>query len=937
MSTAVTHPSDKLRTPYPPSSGKRRATNPPPRSRSNAPAPRVLVVCDEPSSLAALESTLTSTGLSLVLAVSAADAAVRAANEDFALIVLDLHVYELDGIETATLLKRVDRSRVVPIVVLTSEGPRSASVVARSAGAAVEFVRKPVNAEELRAKALACAAQYERRFSTADAMASPEISSGRLSERLMAVARPSEDPTETVEALVRIHSALTEGLDLGRIAQRLVDETAALTGAAGGAFHYTVRASRAAHARASRPAPVPMDVAFYGTLREELVELGPSCPLLERVFRGVAPLRLERAGADERPCLLPSKVHAVLAVPVLSRRGDVAGAIVLVHDESDESEAFDARDEELAALAAREAAASFENARLYEEAKEARHRAELAELELRASEARRRIALDSAGLGTWDYHPATGALRWDARAKALYGLRADAEVSFEAWMSAIHPDDRGRVDRAVKRALDPATSGKFDCDYRTIGVEDGIERWVSAKGQGLVEQGKTARFIGTFLDVTASRRIDDERSALLGREQLARAQAERAQAEAEAASRAKDEFLATVSHELRNPLNAILGWSRILLEASDDARSDRVRRGVEIIARNARAQVRLVEDMLDVSRIVSGKLLLSTRLVDVRSIVEACMDAVRPAAQAKEVLLEIAFDDEPGSIVADDDRVRQILWNLVSNAVKFTPRGGRVRLRAARDADAVTFEVRDTGIGISGEFLPFVFDRFRQADGSTTRAYGGLGLGLAIVRHLAELHGGTVVASSEGLGRGATFEVRLPLRAAQEPADGRGELTEPMRVGRLGAGLELPLAHHRVLLFVEEDDLRDVVVTVLEHAGAFVAGAANVDAAMQVLAGTAFDVALVELGAPGDEGHAFVRLVREAPSASLRSLPLVALTETFRPGARAPEVGFHRLVTKPVDPTTLVNVLSDLARTERSVSLRRTDEPGIAPATATSS
>lgn len=895
--------------------------------------PRVLVVCDEPPSLAALESILTPTGLSLVLAVSAADAAVRAANEDFALIVLDLHVYELDGIETAALLKRVDRSRVVPIVVLTSEEPRSATMMARSVGGAVEFVRKPVDAEELRAKARACAAQYERRFSTSDAMSSPETSSGRLSERLMAVAREAEDPTDTVEALVRIHSALTEGLDLGRIAQRLVDETAALTGASGGAFHYTVRASRT-HARAARTAHVPMDAAFYGTLREELLELGPTCPLLERVFRGIAPLRLDRPEPHDGTSPLPAKIHSILAVPVLSRRGDVAGAIVLVHDES---EAFDARDEELAALAAREAAASFENARLYEEAKEARHRAELAELELRASEARRRIALDSAGLGTWDYHPATGALRWDARAKALSGLRADAEVSFEAWMNAIHPDDRGRVDRAIKRALDPATSGKFDCDYRTIGVEDGIERWVSAKGQGLVEQGKTARFIGTFLDVTASRRIDDERSALLGREQMARAQAERAQAEAEAASRAKDEFLATVSHELRNPLNAILGWSRILLEGSDDARSDRFRRGIEIIARNARAQVRLVEDMLDVSRIVSGKLLLSTGLVDVRSVVEACMDAVRPAAQAKGVLLDVVFDDEPGSIVADDDRVRQILWNLTSNAVKFTPRGGSVRVRTCRDADAVRFEVHDTGIGISADFLPFVFDRFRQADGSTTRAYGGLGLGLAIVRHLAELHGGTVVARSEGIGRGATFEVRLPLRAAQEADDGRGKIVESAHVARMGSNPELPLAHHRVLLFVEEDDMRELVAMILEHAGAFVAGVATVDAAMQALAGTSFDVALVDLGAPEDEGYAFVRLVREATSVSLRSLPLVAMTGSVRAEerARVRETGFHRHVVKPFDPATLVNVLSDLARTERSAFLLRTDEPGIAPATAT--
>lgn len=855
----------------------------------------------------------------IVLAGSGAGAAVRMRSEDFSLVILDMHVFELDGLETAALLKRVDRTRAVPIVVLINEEPSSAVIVKNNQTCAVDFVRKPISADVLVPKVRGYLDLHERRFASSEALVSLDATSGRVSERLMAVAREIDDPLETVDALVRIHTALSEGLDLGRIAQRLVDETTSLIDASGGAFYYTVWSAKVDGSRprkgadSSTPAPsghagvggvntsATMDAAFAGNMREELLALGPSCPFLERVFRGVAPLRVDLPVSEQRPTGLPENVRSLLAIPVLSRRGEVAGAIVLVHEEE---AAFDARHEELAAMAARDAAASFDNARLYEEAKEARHRAELAELELRVGEARRRIALESAGLGTWDYHPLTGALRWDSRAKALAGLGPQVEVSYSVWMSGIHPEDRDDVDRAIKRALDPATSGRFSCEYRMRGVDDGIERWISAKGQGIVEHGRTARFIGTFLDVTANRRVEEERSALLAREQQARAQAERAHAEAEAASRSKDEFLATVSHELRNPLNAIVGWSRILIEGKDDMRSDRFHRGIEVIARNARAQVRLVEDILDVSRIVSGKLRLATSIVDVQSVVEACIDTMKPAAQAKGVSLEVTFEEDPGTIVADEDRMRQILWNLTSNAVKFTPGGGRVHIRTWRTDESVHFCVEDTGTGISPEFLPFVFDRFRQADGSTSRAYGGLGLGLAIVRHLIELHGGTVFAQSPGLGQGATFEVRLPLRACCRPSEVVVE-RESTGVTAIGA---LPLTRRRIMVVEEDEDTRDLVSMILEHAGAMVVSESTAEGALTALVSMSFDLVLVDLTRFDERHDMLVRLAREMRRVRPETLPLVAMARHVYARERAffLEYGFRGYVEKPIATAAFV-------------------------------
>ena len=852
----------------------------------------------------ALEAILESLGERLVRASSGTEAVELAAGEDFALVLLDLQMPELDGLETAALLKRAERSHAVPIIILTANEPSRDTVAKGYASGAVDFLYKPIDPDVLRSKVTVFVDLYKRRVAPRDSSKRALWAAangggtlqgedgGRLSERLIAAAPPAEQ-AETVEALVRIHSALNEDLDLSRIAQRLVDEATALTAANAGAFHWS--------------AGGVMHVAHAGRMRDELAALGPGSPLMTRVFGGVGALRIDDA-ARELGERAPIGVRSALAVPVLSRGGQVAGALVLV---SDRARAFDDRAEELAAVAARHAAAALENARLYEEAKGARRRAELAELELRAGEARVRLALDSAGLGTFDYNPTTGALRWDTRSRALLGLPTAGPSSYATFMARIHGDDRARVDAANKNALDPFGDGSLDVEYRTVAFAGNLPRWICAKGQAFVEDGRAVRFVGTLIDVTAKKLVEEERAALLAGEQEARAEAESARARAEAASRAKDEFLATVSHELRNPLNAILGWSRVLLDEGDELPRDRQKKGLEVIARNAKAQVQLVEDILEVSRIVSGKLRLATAPTNVQAVVEGAVDTVRSAAQAKGVVLETSVAHGTGEIVADEDRIQQVLWNLLSNAVKFTPRGGSVTLEARRDAGEVVLSVRDTGEGVAPAFLPFVFDRFRQADGSTTRLHGGLGLGLAIVRHLVELHGGRVCADSDGAGQGATFTVRLPIYAqpsAEAPAKPASVKTIPP------PSKETTLAGVHVLVLDDEEDMRDLISMILEHAGARVTRVPTVAAALVAIGADRPDVAVSDLAMPGEDGYAFVKHVRGSNNEAMRTLPLVAMTAYARAEDRhrVLAAGFQRHVAKPIEPIELVEALAEM-------------------------
>ena len=405
-----------------------------------------------------------------------------------------------------------------------------------------------------------------------------------------------------------------------------------------------------------------------------------------------------------------------------------------------------------------------------------------------------------------------------------------------------------------------------------------------------------------------SKYISDLQRSEEAREQLL-LRAERARSEAEAANRIKDEFLATLSHELRTPLTSLLGWSSVLREAKRDEKV--LNQGLEAIDRNARAQAQLIDDLLDVSRIVSGKLNLDVRPLDVASVTRAAINVVRPAADAKGISLDYSNEPSLGAISADSARLQQIIWNLLSNAVKFTPHGGKIVVRIEREGSDACVTVRDTGQGIEAEFLPRVFDRFRQADSSTTRSFGGLGLGLAIVRHLVELHGGTVSAYSEGLNKGATFTATFPLLE---------DRTEPVAVAHNESlfAESHSLDGLRVLLVDDEPEARQIISTVITRTGAEVQACESANEALAKLAEWKPDVILSDIAMPDEDGYSFIGKVRALPREKGGDTPAAALTAYARDLDRrqALAAGYQMHIAKPIGASQLVTMIARLARRE---------------------
>jgi signal transduction histidine kinase/ActR/RegA family two-component response regulator len=394
-----------------------------------------------------------------------------------------------------------------------------------------------------------------------------------------------------------------------------------------------------------------------------------------------------------------------------------------------------------------------------------------------------------------------------------------------------------------------------------------------------------------------------ERERLEGAERTARAEAERS-------DRAKDEFIATVSHELRTPLNAVLGWARLLRLGKLDPTA--AVRGIETIERSAQAQAQIVDDLLDVSRIVRGELRLDVRPVDLVPVIEAALDAVRPAAAARNISVAAVLVPRAGPVAGDPGRLQQVVWNLLANAIKFTPPGGRVEIRLAREEAEVVIRVRDTGAGIDPAFLPHLFERFRQADSSSTRVHGGLGLGLALVRHLVEAHGGGVSAASAGPGQGAAFTVRLPISGAlTRRGEGAGETRRPPAELRPLAGLD----RVRVLVVDDDPDTLDVVKQVLETAGAQVTSVASAREALAALSVGPPDVLLSDLGMPGEDGLALIRKIRSLEPARGGRVPAAVLTAYTQAEDRseALHAGFQLYLAKPVEPAELTAAVARLA------------------------
>jgi PAS domain S-box-containing protein len=561
--------------------------------------------------------------------------------------------------------------------------------------------------------------------------------------------------------------------------------------------------------------------------------------------------------------------------------------------------------------------------------------------ELRQSEERFRSLSTCSPVGIFEIDTEGGCKYTNPRYQAICGLKA-AESLEKRWLESVHPEDR---ERAVASWSAYICQGRNYLEEFRFQTANSSVCWVQVRSSPMLSgQGELLGYVGTLEDITERKQAEEVRAQVI-REQTARH-------EAEAANRMKDEFLAVLSHELRTPLTSMLGWSKILRAKKLDDKA--TSRALEAIERNAISQMQLIEDILDVSRIIRGQLRLNVSAVNLLSVMEAALEAVRPLAEPKEIKLNTFLDTTVGSVYGDPARLQQIVWNLLTNAIKFTPKGGRVEVRLstyfgfsisdfglgsdAENLDSSSanetsnlkskipnpksqyaqIQVIDTGIGISAEFLPKVFERFRQADSTTTRSHNGLGLGLAIVRHLVELHKGTIFAQSPGTGQGAIFTVRLPLLQ-----DNRGNRGNRELAGEISSVASTPLTGLRVLVVDDEADTRNFLSFMFEEYGAITTAVASVDEALAVLEQAKPDILISDIGMSEQDGYTLIRKLRSLEPEKGGCIPAIALTAYTREEDRleALSAGFQQHLSKPIDPNKLIAMVANVLELPLQVSV----------------
>jgi PAS domain S-box-containing protein len=489
----------------------------------------------------------------------------------------------------------------------------------------------------------------------------------------------------------------------------------------------------------------------------------------------------------------------------------------------------------------------------------------------------------------------------------LLGYTRDEFLGKELWEIGLFSDKEASQD--AFRELQQ--TGYLRYEDLPLQSRDGESREVEFISNVYME-GNSQVIQCNIRDITDRKRVEQEHELLLQNSEAAHAEAHAAHAEADTANTIKDEFLATLSHELRTPLTSILGWSNLLATGNlDDVAS---KRALESIERNARAQRRLIDDLLDISRIITGKLHLDVRPVELAPLIEAVVDGMRPAADARSIHFQTSLDSLTSPINGDPDRLQQIIWNLLTNAIKFTPEGGRVEVRLERVESHVELTIKDTGQGIDPEFLLHVFDRFRQSDSSSTRRHGGLGLGLAIARQLVELHGGTVKAESPGQGEGTTIKVILPLMSVNHELSDV-ELTRTLTLSTPLTDRQPSLNDLRVLVVDDEPDARELVAAVLTGSGAEVVSVGSAVEALAEMERGRFDVLVSDIGMPLMDGYALIEKVRQLPEERGGRIPAAALTAYagVEDRMRVLSAGYQMHIPKPVEPAELTTVVANLA------------------------
>ena len=824
--------------------------------------PSVLLVDDTPANLFALSAVLKPLGARLVEARSGAEAVELVAKEQFAVVLLDVQMPEMDGFEAAKAMRGTEHGRELPIIFLTAIHRDESFVKQGYATGAADYITKPFDADIVRARVKAFVDLFEQRETI----------------RRAQVALRTRERDEAIRRLIAFERIATSALqtnDLGVFLKELLE---IFMGAADDADAACIllRDGDELHMQ-----------ACVG-VNEEVDER-----LSVRIGQGFA----GRIAAERRPMDLPDASRSDLVQSAWLRSRGTKGlyGVPLLHEGEVVGVAYvgsktattfaDVEKRLLGAIVDRAAWAVSTQMK----------RSRLNDVLMAAP-----AMISIVRVPSMTIELANPAFRRLFRGRNLVGS---------------HVSETGLDDAALailQRAYESGETLAYDeltvhGDFAANGQHE--ERVFNFTAQPLRNPAGTVDSVLTFaFDVTAhveARRVieahEAERTQLLAREREARAAAE-------VASQAKDAFLATVSHELRTPLNAILGWT---VTARAKAPPE-LERALGIVERNARAQARIIEDVLDISRIVSGKLRLDIQSVDVAEIVQAVIESVRPAADAKDIVVDLestAMERVP----ADADRLQQVIWNLVSNAIKFTPKGGRVSVSVSASADDTVVRVTDTGEGIASAFLPHIFEPFRQADASTTRRHSGLGLGLAIAKQLVHAHGGTIRALSDGDGTGATFEVTLPFKPKSRPADvvSRAPSEAPPRPAD---GEELRLDGLKVLVVDDEEDARLLLKDVLSERGASVAEAASAHAGFSELERFRPDVIVSDIAMPGGDGYGLIRAVRKLAAERGGRTPAIALTAHAREsdGERAFAAGFQRYASKPVDLDRLVSMVANL-------------------------
>jgi len=646
--------------------------------------------------------------------------------------------------------------------------------------------------------------------------------------------------------------------------------------------------------------------SYLASNRPETVSYDPAFVenYIERYRQGYVTAIFDIQDSSIDPChvelLAQFQVKANLVVPILQDH-QFWGLLIAHHCASPRF--WQPLEIDLLKELATQMSIALRQAELYQQAQHELKERQQVEAELRQSEEHLRLALSATRMGTWNWNIQTGKISWSDNLEALFGLEpGEFDGSVEMFAARLHQDDRDRVLAAVDHAV--ATREDYEIEFRVV-YPNGTIRWALSKGKVFYDKnGQPIQMGGIDLDISDRKQAEQERDRLLQLEQAARAEAERA-------NRIKDEFLAVLSHELRSPLNPILGWTKLLQTRKFN--ETKTAEALATIERNAKLQTQLIDDLLDVAKILRGKLSIDAAPVNLAFVIESAIDTVRTAAIAKSITLHPVLPNI-GQVSGDSNRLQQIVWNLLSNAIKFTPNGGRVEIRLERVDEQAQIIVSDTGKGINPDFLPHIFESFRQEDVSITRRYGGLGLGLAIVRQLVEAHGGIITADSPGEGLGATFTVRLPLLNVEPEIKQIDELPQQA----------LELTGIRVLTVDDDPDARELLTVLLAEYGASVLTVTSASEVLANLESFQPDVLVSDIGMPEVDGYSLIKQIRTFTPEKGGQIPAIALTAYARVDdyQRAITSGYQRHVTKPLDPEELVQAVLALAHSKPSPSLK---------------